>query len=474
MCNNPFTASNSMKNQIRPHLLALIAFLLICYLRAAAESPGSNEPAHSLDSTVLIGLAAMLVLGKLGGELFERLGQPVVLGELTGGIIIGNLVIFGFTGTEFLKTNAVVSALAEVGVIILLFEVGLESDLKEMLEVGASSLLVAILGVIAPFLLGWGVSAYFIPDEPRLGHIFIGATLCATSVGLTARVFKDLRKLSTREARIILGAAVIDDILGLLILAVVAGTIKAAATGFALSIADVGIIAAKSMVFLVASIALGHFVVPYILRGAGRLETNGVLLTLAISFCLLLAWAAAKVGLAPIVGAFAAGLVLDEVHYKPLRSRKDRDLHDLLQPVSTILVPIFFVLMGVKVDLRLFARLDIVGFALMLTLAAIVGKQVCGLGVLERRINRLAIGVGMIPRGEVGLIFAGIGVTLMLPSAAGKAEAVIGPATFGAVVIMVILTTLLTPPVLKWALGRSIHDAEESPAAVSTAETADS
>ena len=164
------------------------------------------------------------------------------------------------------------------------------------------------------------------------------------------------------------------------------------------------------------------------LRGAGRLETRGVLLTLAISFCLLLSWAAAKVGLAPIVGAFAAGLILDEVHYKPKGGRKERDLHDLLQPVSTVLVPIFFVLMGLKVDLRLFTHVNILGLAAALTIAAILGKPVCALGVIERGINRLAVGLGMIPRGEVGLIFAGIGATLMLPSATGEQVPVISSA----------------------------------------------
>jgi Kef-type K+ transport system membrane component KefB len=217
---------------------------------------------------------------------------------------------------------------------------------------------------------------------------------------------------------------------------------------------DVGLIAAKSLLFLVAAIAVGQLLMPRVLRGAGRLETRGVLLTLAISFCFFLAWASAKVGLAAIVGAFAAGLILDQVHYRPTGGRTERDLHDLLQPVSTVLVPIFFVLMGLKVDLRLFARLDILGFAAMLTIAAIIGKQVCGLAVLERGVNRLAVGLGMIPRGEVGLIFAGIGATLMLPSNAGVIEPVISSATFGAVVIMVIITTLVTPLSLKWSLGR--------------------
>lgn len=425
-------------------------------VQAAVE--GSSE--HGLDPAVLIGVAVMLVLAKIGGELFERMRQSSVLGELVAGIVLGNLVILGFTGAESLKTNGVIAALAELGVIILLFEVGLESDLREMVEVGWSSLLVAVLGVIAPFFLGWMVSAYFSPNEPQLVHIFIGAILCATSVGITARVFKDLGKLNTREARIILGAAVIDDVLGLLILAVVAGAIKAAATGGALSMIEVGLIALKSLGFLVGSILIGQLMMPRVLRGASRLETRGVLVTLAISFCLALSWAAAKVGLAPIIGAFAAGLILDEVHYQPSGGRKERDLADLLHPVSAVLVPIFFVLMGLKVDLRFLTRVEILSFAFVLTLAAIVGKQICALGATERGLNRLAIGVGMIPRGEVGLIFAGIGATLMLPSANGVNLPVITSAVFGAVVIMVIITTLITPLALKWALGRKSRKRE--------------
>jgi Kef-type K+ transport system membrane component KefB len=438
-------------------LLAIpVALLFWQGMPAAAQSavPAAADDGHGLQPMVLAGLACMLVVAKLGGEFFERIGQPAVLGELVGGIIIGNLVLFGFLGAEPLKTNAIIGALAEIGVIILLFEVGLESDLKEMMEVGWSSLLVATLGVIAPFFLGWGVAVYFLPDEPRLVHIFIGATLCATSVGITARVFKDLGKLGTREARIILGAAVIDDVFGLMILAIVAGAIKATATGAVVSAMDIGLIAARALLFLIGAIVLGQFVMPRLLRGAGRLETRGVLLTLAICFCLFLSWVAARVGLAPIVGAFAAGLVLDEVHYKPRGERKERDLQDLLHPVSMFLVPIFFVLMGMKVDLRFLGRLNLLGFALTLTLAAIIGKQVCSAGVLERGVNRLAIGMGMIPRGEVGLIFAGIGARLMMPNSSGISTAVIGPTTFGAIVIMVIITTLVTPPALTWSLGQ--------------------
>jgi Kef-type K+ transport system membrane component KefB len=228
-----------------------------------------------------------------------------------------------------------------------------------------------------------------------------------------------MKKLVTREARIILGAAVIDDVLGLLILAVVAGAIKATGTGAALSVFEIILIAAKAILFLVGALAFGHFIVPHLLRGAGRFESRGVLLTLSISFCLLLAWAAARVGLAPIVGAFAAGLTLDEAHFHGARGQEEFKLGQLLTPVNAIFVPIFFVLMGLKVDLRVFARPELLGFALALTLAAIAGKQVCSLAVAERRINRLAVGLGMIPRGEVGLIFASIGMTLLLPGAGG-------------------------------------------------------
>jgi len=285
----------------RKFTAVLTVLLLCCSGAVAAETAPGNGAAHGLQPLILVGIAVMLFAAKIGGELFERIKQPAVLGELLSGIVIGNLVLFGFTAAEPLRTNEVIAAIAEVGVIILLFQVGLESDLKEMLEVGWSSLIVAVLGVIVPFLLGWAVSSYFLPDESRLIHIFIGATLCATSVGITARVFKDLGKLGTRTARIILGAAVIDDVLGLMILAVVVGAIKATATGAALSVTDVLLIAGKAIVFLASAILVGQFLVPRLLRMAGRLKSEGVLLTIAISFCFFLAWVSAKVGLAPIV-----------------------------------------------------------------------------------------------------------------------------------------------------------------------------
>lgn len=423
---------------------------------AAGDSAGGGG--HGLDPFVLLGLALIFVVAKVGGEVFERLNQPAVLGELTAGMAVGALALAGVGGVEELRTHAVIGALAELGVIILLFEVGLESNIAEMIEVGWSSLLVALAGVVVPFFLGWGASYYFLPSEPTLAHVFIGATLCATSVGITARVLRDLGRLQTRESRIILGAAVIDDVLGLLILAVVAGAIRASAAGGALALSDVAHIAGASAAFLVGAVAVGRFVVPHLFRGAGRFRSRGVLVTLALAFCFLLAWAAAVVGLAPIVGAFAAGLVLDEAHFEVFNSRGEQHLHDLLAPVSATLVPVFFVLMGMKVDLSAFARWELLGFAAALTAAAIVGKQVCALAVVERGVNRLAVGLGMIPRGEVGLIFAGIGAALTLPGAGGTPAPVIGPATFGAVVIMVIVTTLVTPPALKWSLQRTPAD----------------
>ncbi|HVF44757.1 MAG TPA: cation:proton antiporter [Pyrinomonadaceae bacterium] len=432
---------------------ALSAVALSSWFGATARAASGDEgPVHGLAPFVLLSVALMLLVAKLGGELFVKAGQPAVLGELVGGILLGSLSLFGVAWVEQLRADAVVAALAEIGVIILLFEVGLESNLGEMRAVGVSSLLVATLGVVAPFFLGWGVAAYFLPAGPTLAHVFIGATLCATSVGITARVLRDTGKLQTREASIILGAAVLDDVMGLLILAVVAGAIRAAGAGQALAVWDVAVIALKSLAFLVGAIVVGQYVVPHLFRGAARMQSRGVLVTSAVAFCFLLAWAAGVVGLAPIVGAFAAGLVLDEIHFEDFVVRGEQRVAELLAPVSALLVPVFFVLMGLKVDLRAFARVEILGFAAVLTLVAILGKQACSLGVVGRGVNRLAVGLGMIPRGEVGLIFAGIGATLWLPGPEGARVPVVDAATFGAVVIMVLVTTLVTPPALKWAM----------------------
>jgi len=444
-----------MKNPLPAAFAVLTIFITAETVCAASEAPVAQPgSAYEFSPMILAGLAVMLLTAKIAGELFERVGQPAVLGELLAGIILGNLMLVGLHQADWIKTDGVIAALAQLGVILLLFEVGLDSNLSEMLEVGWSSLLVALAGVIAPFFLGWGVSVYFLPGESRLVHIFVGAVLCATSVGITARVLKDLGKLKLRESRIILGAAVIDDVIGLLILATVVGAVAAAADGTSLDWIYIIWLAAKTVIFFVLTFAIGRYVMPPLFRAAVKLKSRGVLLVLSIAFCFALSWLAAKVELATIVGAFAAGLVLDDVHFKPFLERGERDLSELLVPVTTFLVPIFFVLMGMKVELRVFGQLNLLGFAVALTMAAIIGKQICSLALAERRLNRLAVGVGMIPRGEVGLIVAGIGATLMLPDAAGTMAPVVSPATFGAVVIMVIVTTLVTPPLLKLSLER--------------------
>lgn len=400
---------------------------------------------------VLEALALILVLARLGGSLFERLHLPAVLGELMAGIVIGNLRLVGFHGFDMLLHVPTVEALAQIGVLFLLFQVGLESDIGKMAAVGLSATLVAVLGVVAPMLLGLGVSELFLKDHHILSHWFVGATLSATSVGITARVLGDLGRSASAEGRIILGAAVIDDVLGLIVLAVVTGLIEAADAGAAFDAMGLVGIVGKALGFLVLAIVVGRWLSKHTFRLATRLRGEGLLLSLALAFCFLLAYLAGKAGLAPIVGAFAAGLVLEDVHYQELRERdpQQRDLHHLLEPLSGFLVPVFFVLMGMGVDLAVFAQPGVLGFASALTVAAVLGKQLCSLGALGKGVDRLAVGLGMIPRGEVGLIFASIGRTLTIGG-----ERVVDDMVYSAVVVMVAITTLVTPPLLVWRMKK--------------------
>ncbi|HKQ62116.1 MAG TPA: cation:proton antiporter [Candidatus Polarisedimenticolaceae bacterium] len=399
---------------------------------------------------VLLALAVILLAAKLGGDLAERLGQPAVLGELLCGVVLGNLSLVGIHGLDPWRQDTALDMLSRLGVLILLFEVGLESTVGQMLRVGPSAFLVAALGVAAPFALGWGVGAVLLPDHSVYVHAFLGATLCATSVGITARVLKDLGRSRSDEARIILGAAVIDDVMGLVILAVVAGAITAAAGGGGLSYGGVALTVLKATLFLVGALTIGGYLSPRLFALASRLRARGVLLALALGWCFLLSWLAAVIELAPIVGAFAAGLILENVHYREFARRGEHELEELVRPISAFLVPVFFVLMGMRTELRAFFQPGVPLLAAALTVAAIVGKQACALGVLGRGVDRWSVGLGMIPRGEVGLIFANIGLGLTLGG-----ERIVDPATFSAIVVMVIATTLVTPPLLKWSLGRS-------------------
>jgi Na+:H+ antiporter len=431
---------------------------------------GHSDPV----APVLLDILLILFCAKVSGDLFERYGMPAVLGELAVGILLGNLGLFDihvmdpyfklphFHDPAFIAKfeadpehvaytpSIILKILAGIGVILLLFEVGLESTVRQMMSVGWSSLLVAVLGVIAPMALGWWVSSMLIPpDDPQTDwqvHAFVGATLCATSVGITARVLRDLGRSQQAESQIILGAAVIDDVLGLVVLAVVAGVIQKGNVDF-LGIAE---IVGKAIAFLFGAIFLGTLIVARpLFHAASYLRGHGLLVATALVVCFGFSWLANLVGLAPIVGAFAAGLILEKTHYRELGKKEDHTLEEALAPLAAMLVPIFFVQMGTQVDLTSFADSSVWLLAASLTGVAIVGKQVCALGILEKGRNRLAVGLGMIPRGEVGLIFAGVGKELKV-----HGEPVIDDSTFSAVVVMVMITTMVTPPLLKWALTR--------------------
>jgi Kef-type K+ transport system membrane component KefB len=327
--------------------------------------------------------------------------------------------------------------LAELGVIILLFEVGLESDLEEFLRVGWSAMLVAMIGVVGPFVLGYYSSILL--GLSYTSAIFMGAALTATSVGITARTLGDLGQIRTSAAKIILGAAVIDDVLGLIILAVV-GSLVAVGT---VSYGEIGKVTLLAVAFLVGAIVIGIAVAPHMLRIAKKLRTRGMLTISAFLFCLALSYLAHELGLAAIVGAFAAGLILarteDLVH-----------IQQRIKPIADIFVPIFFVMLGVSVNLSVLNPLNPearsnLAFIGILVLVAVVMKVVAGLGVLKRGVSRLVVGVGMIPRGEVGLIFASIGLT----------RSIITPAEYAAIIAVVIITTFITPPLLKLVLARA-------------------
>jgi len=386
-------------------------------------------------------LAAMLVTAKLLGELAERFGQPAVLGELIAGVLLGSSVL-GIVPTD--GTGAeIIHLLAELGVVLLLFEIGLETDLKEMFRVGPASLSVAAVGVVLPFALGFAYWAY-LPhaasggtSDLTISAIFIGATLTATSVGITARVLSDLGQMRTQEAKIIIGAAIIDDVLGLVILTVVSGLAAGA------SVEPLGILRvfAVAVGFLVVAVLVGRFAAPRVFDLVVRMRVRYVLLVFAIAFALGLAATAALVGSALIIGAFAAGVILSGTN------QFDTIEHEV-RPVASIFTPIFFVSVGASVNLGLLnpareGAAGILGVAAALTALAIVGKMAAGWAAPWVKFRRLVVGVGMVPRGEVGLIFADI----------GRRAGVLNEAVFGAVLLTVMATTFVAPPALKSLFG---------------------
>jgi Kef-type K+ transport system membrane component KefB len=395
---------------------------------------------HDPIVAVLLGLSLILIAAKIGAIIAQRIKQPEVLGELLAGVTIGNIVLLDYHGFEFIKYDQVIQVFAALGVIILLFEIGLESNVTEMLAVGIKSLVVAVVGVITPALLGYFVSGWIMPDLTTINRVFVGAILTATSVGITARVFKDLNFTKSAEARIVLGAAVIDDILGLIILAIVSGIAQCTGNSFDCDSIGAGTIVkitATAIGFVVISLVVGVLLAKKTIRLLSVFKIPGFMLNLALVLCFLGAYLANQAGLASIVGAFAIGLVLEEVHFKDFESEKS--IEDYIRPISFFLVPIFFVVTGMEVDLKVFSDPNIIFAALLITLAAIAGKLICGWTFSSKTpIDRAIIGLGMIPRGEVGLIFATV----------GKSIGVIDDRLYAITVIMVILTTLLPPPIL--------------------------
>lgn len=445
--------------------LLLISLVAIPSIMAASE--GEETAQHSTATSTFLWIAIILLMAKLS-SLIERFGQPSVLGELIMGVILGNLFLFGIHLFEPIKHDSIIAFLSELGVVVLLFQIGLESNIHKMRKVGARALLVAMVGVIAPFILGtYLVGPWLLPGLSFNAYLFLGATLTATSVGITARVFRDLGKLQSPEAQIVLGAAVIDDVLGLIILAVVSAIVTAGAVSFGM----ISWITAKAILFLVGAIVIGQLSAPYIGKVFSKIHTGvGMKFTIAISFGLIFAYLAGIIGLAPIIGAFAAGLILDPVHFRyfkdphivdevkknikdtepglkerltrVMESHSHRHIEDIIEPLGHFLVPIFFIMTGMAVKLETLFDTSILLVALGITVTAFIGKIIAGFAA--GKVNKSIVGWGMVPRGEVGLIFAAI----------GKSLGVVSDEIFSVIIIMVIFTTLLTPPILTFLLKR--------------------
>jgi len=438
-------------------------FLSVLPLMAMAEA----EKAPIILTGVLLTLVVIYLASKLGAEVSKRLDFPPVLGELVSGVLVGmsalHLVVFPENGMEssdsfimstlqwingltpdalnsvFQSQSEVISVLAEIGVIILLFEIGLESDLRQLKEVGSQATIVACVGVAVPFAAGTaGLMLLF--HVAAIPAIFAGAALTATSIGITSKVLSELGRLKSTEGQIIVGAAVIDDVLGIIVLAVVASLAK---TG-EVDVANVIYLIVSATAFLLGSILLGGVFNKTFVAIVEKLKTRGNIVIPAFIFAFFMAFLGNVIHLEAILGAFAAGLVLDETDAR-------NELDALVKPIADLLVPIFFVTVGARADLGVLNpivpenRQGLV-IALFLITVAIAGKLVTGWVVFgQPGINRLAIGIGMIPRGEVGLVFAGI----------GSASGLLNKPLEAAIIIMVILTTFLAPPLLRIAFGQS-------------------
>lgn len=388
-----------------------------------ATNPVGSAGLFSL-SQLLANLVIIYLASKAGAELAFRLKQPTVLGELVAGLVVG---ISGFQWIN--PEQPVLELLAQVGVILLLFEIGLESNLKSLLKVGPQALTVGLVGMTVPFVLGFAVMKGM--GNPDLVSIFVGASMTATSIGVTAKVLSDLGYLKRTEGKIVLGAAVFDDIFGVVILAVVSGL----ASGTSLDAFNLLRVVGTSLGFLIGAIVVGNWAIPFFIQLVKLLRTRGELLTASLIFAFSLAYLAEQLGSAAIIGAFAAGLVLAETDRR-------HEVEQRLHPVTDFFLPIFFIVVGAEVNLALLNNQEALILSLGLTLTAIVGKAVCGYAAFGTQANKLAIGVAMVARGEVGLIFASVGLS----------TGVFTRTVHAAVVLMVILTTFLGPLLLSFIL----------------------
>ena len=438
------------------------AFLL--FLAAApAWAAGSDVVGINL-----LWLALILMSARLFAPLAQRIGFPAVLGELLLGVALGNLALLGFTGFEAIPKDPIIAFIAELGVIVLLLQIGLETRLADLIKVGPRAFAVGSVGIVVPFALGtWVVGPWLLPGLSHNAYLFLGATLSATSVGITGRVFRDLGKLDSPAARIVLGAAVIDDVLGLVILAVVSSLVQAGSV----SVGQVGGIIAQAVIFLAGSIWIGRLIAPHSSRWLAQLDAGpSMLFAQVLATGLFLAWLAHAIGLAPIIGAFAAGLLFEPIFLRdfdrpaivreiepllpkgeaglverllPILKKHGGHQHEqMIEPIGYFFVPVFFVLTGMQVDLKTLADPTVLGVGAGVTVAAIAGKLAAGLAAGNSQ--RWLVGWGMVPRGEVGLIFAMV----------GKQLGVMSETMFSVIVMMVILTTLVTPPVLTALLRR--------------------
>jgi Kef-type K+ transport system membrane component KefB len=363
-------------------------------------------------SATLALLALLWLVAKLGGDAALRLHFPAVSGELAAGIALGALAR-RFPWFPPVAADPQLELLGNLGIVVLMFAVGLESTVPQMVRVGWSAVRVAVLGVAAPLAVGYLAAFLLLPaDTPLLADLFVGACLCATSIGISAQVLQQFGAAKSREGRIIVGAAVIDDVLGLLVLGGISGAVAAAAGG-PLAWGRLALSLALALGFLAAALSLGRRATPHLFRLATRFRSQQILLPVALAFAFLLAWLGHLAGLAAIVGAYAAGLILEPAHIQLLEERELCRLEQLVQPLVVVLSPLFFVLMGARVDPATLLDPRILGFTLTLAVLGVAGKLVAGCASGQGARWAL-VGWGMVPRGEVGLIFVAAGSQLQM------------------------------------------------------------